>query len=95
MREIPSTEAKDKWGALTDTALQGPVAITRRGRPSLVLTSIQDYQALQQLKFERLRDDVQAGFRSLERGEYSAKSMDDLKREARSRYEQLKNDGPR
>lgn len=92
MQEIPSTEAKDKWGALTDSALRNPIAITRRGRPSLVLTSIQDYEALQQLKFERLRDDVQAGFRSLERGERSTKSMDELKAEARKRFEETKTD---
>jgi prevent-host-death family protein len=42
-------------GLVTDTALREPVTITRRGRPSLVVTSVQDYQALQRLKYSKLK----------------------------------------
>lgn len=92
MKEFASTEAKDKWGIITDAALHSPVTITKRGRPSLVLTSIRDYQELQQIKYEQLKSDVRAGFESLDRGEYSAKSMDEIKLEARRRFEAKKDD---
>lgn len=93
MNEFPSTEAKDKWGIITDAALHSPVTITKRGRPSLVLTSIRDYRELQKIKYEQLKSDVRAGFESLDRGEYSAKSIDEIKKEARHRFEAEKNDG--
>jgi len=93
MNEFPSTEAKDKWGIITDAALQSPVTITKRGRPTLVLTSIQDYRELQKLKYERLKVDVRAGFESLDRGEYSTRSMDEIKQEARRQFEANKKDG--
>ena len=42
METFPSTEAKDKWGLIADTALREPVTITKHGRATLVVTSIQD-----------------------------------------------------
>ena len=80
MNEFPSTEAKDKWGIITDAALHSPV-------------SIRDYRELQKIKYEQLKSDVRAGFESLDRGEYSAKSIDEIKKEARHRFEAEKNDG--
>ena len=62
MREFPSTEAKDKWGLISDAALREPVTITRHGRPSLIVMAVQDFQALQRLKFNRLRADIQLQF---------------------------------
>lgn len=80
MQEFPSTEAKDKWGAITDAALQSPVTITKHGRPTLVVTSIRDYEELQRFKYEQLKDDVQAGFESLDRGEgITFSNKDELK----------------
>lgn len=87
MQEFPSTDAKDKWGTISDAALQAPVTITKHGRPTLIITSISDYEDLQQLKYERLQEDVMAGFEQLERGEFSDKSIEDIKIEARKRFE--------
>jgi prevent-host-death family protein len=92
MNEFASTEAKDKWGIITDAALHSPVTITKRGRPSLVLTSIRDYRELQRIKYEQLKADVRTGFESLDRGEYSAKSMAEIKQEAHDRFEVNKKD---
>jgi prevent-host-death family protein len=85
MQEFASTEAKDKWGLITDTALREPVAITRHGRPALIVTSVQDYQALQRLKYDQLRADIQEGLDDLENGQYTTKSVDDLIAEGKKR----------
>jgi len=70
MEEFPSTQAKDKWGTIADAALQGPVTITKHGRPSLVVTSVKDYEYLQQLKLKQLKAQVQEGVDALERGDF-------------------------
>ena len=69
MKTFTSSEVKQNFGKVSDKALQGPVSITSHGRPSLVLTSDEDYRELMRLRYEALKSDVQAGFRSLERGE--------------------------
>ena len=78
MQKFAATEAKDQWGLLTETALREPVTITRHGRPALIVTSVQDYQALQRLKYHQLRADIQEGMDDLNKGRLSTKSIDDL-----------------
>ena len=85
MREFASTEAKDKWGMISDTALREPVTITRHGRPSLVVTSIQDYQDLQRAKYAHLKADIQEGLDDLEQGHVSTKTVDDIIAEGKAR----------
>ena len=93
MQKFPSTEAKDKWGAITDAALQEPVTITKHGRPSLVVTSVRDYEELQRFKHEKLKADVAIGFEALDRGDstgFEAEKdfrhfMDDVKKRGRER----------
>ena len=85
METFPSTEAKDKWGLIADTALREPVTITKHGRATLVVTSIQDYQALQRLKYAQLKSDIQEGLTDIEQGRVSKKSVDDLIREGKKR----------
>jgi prevent-host-death family protein len=92
MQEFAATEAKDKWGLISDTALREPVTITRHGRPSLIVTSIQDYQALQRLKYRQLKADIQEGLDNLEQGRVSTKSVDDLIAEGKERLKAAKTD---
>jgi prevent-host-death family protein len=92
MQEFASTEAKDKWGLITDTALREPVTITRHGRPSLIVTSVQDYRALQRLKYAQLKDDIREGLDDLKRGRLSTKSVDDLIAEGKKRLKATKPD---
>lgn len=84
-KTFPSTEAKDKWGLIADTALREPVIITKHGRATLVVTSVQDYQALQRLKYAQLKSDVQEGLTDIQRGRVSAKTVDDLIAEGKRR----------
>ena len=93
METFTSSEVKQNFGKVSDKALQGPVSITSHGKPSLVLTSDEDYKELIRLRYERLKADVQAGFKSLDRGEgailRSEKElhdfMEDVKRRGREK----------
>ena len=90
MREFASTEAKDKWGMISDTALREPVTITRHGRPSLIVMSIQDYQDLQRSKYRQLKADIQEGLDDLEQGRVSTKTIDDIIAEGNERLKVAK-----
>jgi prevent-host-death family protein len=91
MESFPSTQAKDKWGLIADTALREPVTITKHGRATLIVTSVQDYQALQRLKYARLKSGIQEGLTDIGQGRVSRKSVDDLIREGKGRLK--KSDG--
>ena len=47
MVQMAAREAKNHFGELIDTALQEPVAITKKGRAVVVLLSQQEYARLQ------------------------------------------------
>jgi prevent-host-death family protein len=93
MQEFASTVAKDKWGLISDTALREPVTITRHGRPSLIVTSVQDYHALQRLKYSQLKGDIQEGLDDLAEGRVSTKSIDGLIAEGKERLKVAKPNG--
>lgn len=76
MQEFPATEAKDKWGLITEAALQHPVTITRHGRPSLVVTSVDDYRTLMRIKQDQLKTDIQIALDQVERGEVTQLGSD-------------------
>ena len=93
METFTSSEVKQNFGKVSDKALQSPVSITSHGKPSLILTSNEDYEELMRLKCEILKKDVQAGFKSLERGEGTVLKnreelhdfMEDVKRSGREK----------
>ncbi len=78
MPKFAATEAKDQWGLITETALREPVTITRHGRPVLIVTSVQDSQALQRLKYAQLKADIQEGVNDLQQGRLSTKSVEEI-----------------
>lgn len=84
-KTFASTEAKDKWGLIADTALRQPVTITKHGRATLVVTSVEDYQSLQRLKYAQLKSDIAEGIKDLAEGRTGRKSVDDLIREGKRR----------
>lgn len=87
MQQFPATEAKNRWGAIADAAIREPVTITCYGKPSLVVTSVDEYQEYQRLKYQKLKADIQAGIKQADEGDFSAKSFDDIKTEARRRLQ--------
>ena len=64
-KPIPAAEAKANFGALLEKAQREPITITKKGRPVAVLMSLEDFEAHQELKLERLRREVQAGLSDL------------------------------
>jgi prevent-host-death family protein len=47
---MAAKEAKDKFGALLEVARREPVTIARKGRPVVVVLSIEDYERLEALE---------------------------------------------
>lgn len=50
MKKFSAKEAKDEFGRLIDTALQEPVEIQKKGRPVVVVVSLDEYKRLQALE---------------------------------------------
>jgi prevent-host-death family protein len=82
MITFTANDAKQQLGHVLDTARTRPVSITKHGRPSFVITSQEDYDALMKLKFERLKHEVQTGFDQLDRNEFSDRSFAQIAEQA-------------
>lgn len=63
---VPAAEAKSNFGALLEKVQRAPITIAKKGRPVAVLMSMEEYEAHQQLKLDRLRCEVRAGLCDLE-----------------------------
>jgi prevent-host-death family protein len=74
MKDISSTEAKTHFGALLDLAQREPVTIHKKGRAVAVILSMQDFEAHQAMKRERLQQAIDEGLAS----GLSDRSMDEL-----------------
>jgi hypothetical protein len=55
MKIMTALEAKNRFGEVMETAQRQPVAITRNGRPSVVVVSADSYARRQRLARDRLR----------------------------------------
>lgn len=78
MQTVTANEAKQNFGQVIDKALQGPVSITKHGRPTVVITSDADYQELIDLKRKLLQAELREGFGSLDRGESSPRTVEQI-----------------
>ena len=54
MRTISSIDAKNRFGQLLDAARRAPVTVTRKGRPAAVVLSIEDYERLRGVAWQRM-----------------------------------------
>lgn len=54
MREVTARDAKNRFGQLLQSAQQGPVRVTRNGRPVGVMMSVQQFERLRGAAWERL-----------------------------------------
>lgn len=68
MQTFSANDAKQNFGEVLDAALRGPVSITKHGRPSVVITSEQDYRELQQLVHDYLKTEVKKGLDDIDAG---------------------------
>ncbi|MCL2898316.1 type II toxin-antitoxin system Phd/YefM family antitoxin [Brenneria tiliae] len=56
MLSFTANQAKTQFGELLTKAQREPVSITKNGKPSVVVMSIDDYQAYEEIKLQQLRD---------------------------------------
>lgn len=79
MRPISSAELQRRFGAIRQAALREPVAITNRGRESLVLLSAAEYRRLKALDDRRsvyaheLPDDLKRAIDEVEPPDWTAR----------------------
>lgn len=81
METITANDAKQNFGVLMDKALSEPVTITKHGRAAVVVTSDAEYQELISLKYAHLKAEIGKGFASLDRGEASTKTANEIAEE--------------
>lgn len=60
MREVTAKEAKNRFGHLLESAQRAPVRVTRNGRPVGVMMSMQQFERLRGVAWERLADTMDA-----------------------------------
>lgn len=72
MQTFSANEAKQNFGEVIDAALREPVAITKHGRRSVIITSDKDYRELQQFVHAHLKAEVRRGIDDLEAGRVHA-----------------------
>ena len=68
METMTAAEAKQKFGQLLDKAQRGPVQITKNGRPSCYVVSIEDYEAEQAEKTAWLKSELSEAKAQIEAG---------------------------
>ena len=54
MRTISSIDAKNRFGQLLDAAQRAPVTVTKKGRPTAVVMSIEDCERMRGAAWKRL-----------------------------------------
>lgn len=82
MKTFTANETKQNFGQVLDSARTAPVTITKHGRPEFVLTSKEDYDSMEKLKYENLKREVTKGFDTLDRGEFSTRTFEEIAEEA-------------
>lgn len=54
MEEIAARDAKNRFGQLLDAAQRGPVRVTKNGRGITVMMSVEQYERLRGVAWDRL-----------------------------------------
>lgn len=60
MYSFTANQAKTQFGEMMTKAQREPVSITKNGKPSVVVISVDDYQAYEKIKLEQLRSKLSA-----------------------------------
>lgn len=56
MLSFTANQAKTQFGEMIAKAQREPVSITKNGKPSVVVMSVEEYNAVEELKLQSLRD---------------------------------------
>ncbi|WP_295436527.1 type II toxin-antitoxin system Phd/YefM family antitoxin [uncultured Thiodictyon sp.] len=78
MHNVSAHEAKARFGQLLETARREPVVIERDGRAVAVVVSKEEYDALNAIKLQQLRAEIDLGLADLERGACTDYEAEDL-----------------
>lgn len=60
MREIAARDAKNRFGQLLEAAQRGPVQVTKNGRGITVVMSVEQYDRLRGVAWDRLSSTMDA-----------------------------------
>ncbi len=78
MQNVSAHDAKARFGQLLETARREPVIIERDGRAVAVVVSKEEYDALNAIKLQQLRTEIDLGLADLERGACTDYDAEDL-----------------
>jgi len=91
MQSMSAHDAKARFGQLLDTARLEPVTINKHGRAVAVVISKEEFDAIEAIKLEHLRTEIQKGIDAIERGEF----VEITKQELRQVGDSIKAEGRR
>ena len=81
MKQIPATQARQRWAQTIDDAHRGPVSITEHGRESVILLDAEvAHRALQALEDAQDAAAAAAAEQALQDGEQTV-TLDEIRRE--------------
>jgi prevent-host-death family protein len=69
MISFTANQAKTQFGEMIAKAQREPVSITKNGKPSVVVMSIEDYNELEELKLQTLRDKLARSIAQVQAGQ--------------------------
>lgn len=78
MRTIPARDAKNQFGQFLDAAQNGPVRVTKKGRPVGVMLSLEHYERLRGAAWDRLSTSMDAASAEGERNGLTDDTLDAL-----------------
>ena len=70
MQSISAHEAKARFGQLLDAARLEPVTIKKHGRTVAVILSKEEFDAIEAIKLDQLRTEIQKGIDAIESGNF-------------------------
>lgn len=76
MYSFTASEAKIQFGEVISKAMREPVSITKNGRPTVVVMSYEDFNAIEELKLQNLKLILAKSIAQAENGQLH--DMDDV-----------------
>ena len=69
MKAVTANEAKTQFGDMLLSVQRAPVQINKNGKPVAVMVSMEDYEQMEELKIQMLKERVQRAKIEIESGE--------------------------
>ena len=68
MKAVTANEAKTQFGDMLMSVQRAPVQINKNGKPVAVMVSMDDYEKMEELKIQMLKERVQRAKTEIEAG---------------------------